>query len=129
MVYLENKTFLYDSTRPASVWYENPEYNYEPPTTIPHRIVQDPIQEFIHLTRQFEGETVVNGTTVHKYSLSGLRDYPEATVYIDPDTGYIIKWESEHYYRVGSEGRYYDDPAEIWFSDHNTNSIIIESPR
>jgi len=129
MVYLENKTFMKSTNTNAPVWYENPEYNYEPPTTIPHRIVQDPIQEFIHLTRQFEGETVVNGTTVHKYSLSGLRDYPEATVYIDPDTGYIIKWESEHYYRVGSEGRYYDYPAEIWFSDHNTNSIIIESPR
>jgi hypothetical protein len=129
MVYLENKTFLYDSTRPASVWYEDPSTTYQKPNTAPHHIVQDPIEEFLHLTRQFEGETVVNGTVAHEYSISGLTDYPEATVYIDPNTGFVIKWGSEHYRDVGADGELRDFPAEMWFFDHNEEPIVIESPR
>jgi len=129
LVYLENTTFLNDSSRPAPVWYESPDTIYHPPTTKPHLIVQDPIQELIYLNRRFEGQTTVNGTTVHEYSVSQLNDHPETTVFIDPDTGYIFKWEAENYYRTGPDGRLYNFPAEIWFTDHNSDSIIIESPR
>jgi len=129
MVYLENKTFLNDSSRAAPVWYENPGKTFHPPTTKPHRIVQNPTQEFIHLNRRYEGLTTVNGTTVHEYSVSQLTDYPEATVFIDPETGYIIKWEAEQYRLLGPDGRLYSFPSEISFTDHNTDSITIESPR
>jgi hypothetical protein len=129
LVYLENKTFLNDSSRPAPVWYENPQKNFHPPTTKPHRIVQNPIQEFIQLNRRFEGQTTINETTVHEYSISQLTDYPEATVFINPDTGYIIKWEAKHFHWLGPDGKLYSFPAEIWFTNHNTGSISIESPR
>jgi len=129
MIYLENKTFLNDSSRPAPVWYENPEKTYHPPTTKPHRIVQNPTHEFIHLNRRFEGQTTVNRTMVHEYSVTQLNDYREVTVFVDPDSGYIIKWEAEGWHWLGPDGRLYDYPSEIWFADHNTDSIIIESPR
>ena len=129
MVYLENKTFMNSTNTPAPVWYEDPPTTYQKPNTVPHHIVQDPIEELLHLTRQFEGETVVNGTVAHEYSISGLTDYPEATVYIDPNTGFVIKWESKHYRGVGADGELRDFPAEMWFFDHNEEPIVIESPR
>lgn len=129
MVYLENKSFLHDSERPADVWYENPSTHFQKPDTVPHRIVQDPIEEFLPLTQKFEGETVVNGTVAHEYSISGLTDYPEAIVYINPDTGYIIKWEAEHHRSEGAGSDLHDFPSEIWFFDHNEEPIVIESPR
>ena len=129
MVYLENKTFMNSTNTNAPVWYEDPSTTYQKPNTVPHDIVQDPIEEFLHLTRQFEGETVVNGTVAHEYSISGLTDYPEATVYIDPNTGFVIKWESKHYRGVGADGKLRDFPAEMWFFNHNEEPIVIESPR
>jgi len=128
MIYIDNKTFLNSTNAPAPVWYEDPPVDYEPPTTKPHQIVQSPIKEFADVTRRFRGRTTVNETTAYEYSLSGLRDYPEATVYIDPETGYIIKWEAEHHYTT-AQGDIENYPAELWFWDHNTDSIIIESPR
>ena len=129
MIYLENKTFMNSTNTPAPVWYEDPPTTYQKPNTVPHHIVRDPVQEFLHLTRQFEGEAVVNGTVTHEYSISGLTDYPEATVYIDPNTGFVIKWESEHYRDIGADGDLRDFPAEMWFFDHNEEPIVIESPR
>jgi len=128
VIYLTNKTFYNTTTTPAPVWYEQNE-TLHPPTTKPHRIVQNPNTEFIHLEREYVERSPVEQRIVHKYKLSGLQKYPDATVYIDPRTGYIVRWEAEHYHQLGPDEYLFNYPAEITFSDHNDETITVEAPR
>jgi hypothetical protein len=128
VIYLENTTFYNTSKSPAPVWYEKDE-TWHPPTTKPHRIVQDPSTEFITLDRTFRGEVIVDRNPVHKYDISGLKNYPSATVYVNPETGHVVKWESKYYYRNGADGYRFNDLSEIVFSNHNDESITVEAPR
>jgi len=128
VIYLDNTTFYNSTTTPAPVWYEQNK-TLHPPTTKPHRVVQNPVTEFIRLEREYIGRSQVENSVFHEYKLLGLQKYPDATVYINSTTGYIVRWEAEHYHQLGPDYHLFNHPAEIIFSNHNDKIITVEAPR
>jgi len=127
MVYLENTTYYNTTRRPAPVWYEE-EVRYSHHSELPHPMVQDPISAFDGERRRYVGTTERNGQTVHKYEMLSLADYPEAVIYIDPDSGYVVGWEAEHF-REEADGSVLAAPTEMTFYAFGDDSITIEAPR
>jgi hypothetical protein len=63
--------------------------------------------------QQFVGSSEINGQTFHQYDLT-VENYPNSRAFVDPETGYIVRWESEKTYAGPSEQGY-----EIWtYSNH-----------
>lgn len=127
VIYLGNETF-FKTSKGAPVWREREETHLHHPSTLPHRIVQNPFAEFIPITREYQGRSRVDGSIAHKYKLTFSPDYPNASVYINPNTGYIVRWESNNYYRRGPNHVLIDYPSEITFLQQG-DSFSIESPR
>jgi hypothetical protein len=65
--------------------------------------------------QQFTGTVEIDGQTLHQYDLS-VENYPNSRAFVNPETGYVVRWEAQKSYAGPSEQGY-----EIWtYSDHGT---------
>jgi hypothetical protein len=63
--------------------------------------------------QQFAGEVIIDGETLHQYNLT-VENHPTSRAFLDPETGYIMRWETEKSYAGDTEQGF-----EIWtYSDH-----------
>ena len=71
--------------------------------------------------QQFAGEVEIDGRTFHQYNIT-VENYPDSRAFVDPETGYAVRWETEKSYAGPSEQGY-----EIWtYSDHDQiNSLSV----
>jgi len=137
-VYVNDTSYKRSNRDPAGIWEATPEYKIMKPVSLPHQIVDDPAGVLSELNWEYQGQSVpgkhLSGQQyAYEYELTGFESagfepYEEATVYIDPETGNIIHWESDKYDRNPNPGLA-DRFGEFRFYDHGDHSITVESPR
>lgn len=131
MIDIDNKQFY--NSQPTNGWVESDHLTYNPLRMPEHYPVQKSLDKYDHRlertfvgTRTLDDSTVpeplterdrslpdeINGTEAHVYELTfdGYSEwtdldyeYNAATVYVDPDTGYVLRWSS-HESLLGNVG-------------------------
>jgi hypothetical protein len=137
-VYVNDTSYHSDNNQLEGIWQEDPQWKIMKPVSLPHQTVQDPTEVLSELEWEYEGrempgENIGTQQYAYEYELSGFENagfepYPGATIYIDPETGYVIHWQSEKHDphpKLGLADRF----GELRFFDHGGHSITVESPR
>ena len=108
---LENDSPAYD---PENLGRENfgPIYPHRPLTRLTGATPEK---------QQFAGPVEINGQTFHQYDIA-VKNYPDSRAFVEPETAYVMRFETEKTYAGPSEQGY-----EIWtYSDHGTiNSLSL----
>jgi hypothetical protein len=137
-VYVNNTSYHSDNNQLEGIWQEEPQSKIMKPVSLPHQTVQDPTEilsdlEWEYEGREMPGKNIETQQYVYEYELSGFESagfelYPGATIYIDPETGYVIHWQSTSHDASPKEGLS-DRFGEFQFYDHGDRSITVDSPR
>jgi len=111
----ENETY-YDS--PADGWdWEEDDSEWEPPEYIPVTLAYEGI-DTATWGHTYEGTETIDGETLDVYEVQVRPNERNATVYVDPDTGYLMRWESETFF-IAPAGELTGAEWEIDFYNHD----------
>jgi len=135
-VYLDNTSYKSNDFN-INGWRKDPAEEFYKPVMMPHPLVQKPMETLATLNWEYQGEDFVGEKfdtrrLAYEYKLTGFEEagfepYEEVTIYIDPDTGYVLNWFSEKLDSLPEPGLS-DLYGEFLITDHGDQSITVESP-